>query len=88
MGKPGDVLSIEPRELFRIEYSVRFGDSLERKGLNERFVIKRFLIVAGSPSEQRQKIPHRFGQDALLLIGRNGRCAVPFAESGLVGPKN
>ena len=84
MRKPAQVLSVEPRQLVRIEARVCFGDAVQRESLDQFRIIKNLLIGSGGPSEQSQEISQGLRHDAQFLIGHDRCRAVAFAQAGLV----
>src|SRR6202000_3270698 len=91
-----NVLSVEPRQLVIVEDGVRFGDAIEREELYEfiraeDLAVLAFSILAGSagsPSQQRQKVPESFGHYTQLLIRDHAGCTMALGKSRLVRAKN
>ena len=60
--QPGNVLLVEPVELFGVEDGVAAADAFERERCDQLVAREQFLVAARRPSEQRQEVDHRLGQ--------------------------
>ncbi len=84
-----DVLLVEPLQLFRTKDGVAAADAVERKSIDQLVFAKQLAVAgAGRPSEQPEKVDHRFGKKALGRIFHDGRRAVTLAQTLLVRAEN
>src|SRR5688572_14360215 len=84
----GEVASIHPLELLRIEDGALAVDVVEREARDELSARQDLFIRARRPAEQRKKIEQRFGQDSLIAVLADGGSAVPLRQPLAVRAEN
>src|SRR5437588_13023341 len=82
------MLVVEPIELLRIEDRIAAADAVEGERVDHLGARHYLAIAARRPSEQTEKIHHRFRDVPHPLIYGHRRRAMPFAEPLLVGAED
>ncbi len=84
-GRHREILAVHPLELRHVEDRGFLLDPGERKQLDHLVQRHDLAVAAGTPSEQRQEVPHGGGENAHVLIVAHRRRAVALGELLAVG---